>query len=52
VPKRHTSTAAIQGLFQFNKGDMEGAIKMAEGLIPRTFEPEQASAEGTIKAPA
>ncbi|KAL2015484.1 hypothetical protein VTK56DRAFT_5373 [Thermocarpiscus australiensis] len=53
VPKRHTSTAAIQGLFQFNKGDMEGAIKMAEGLIPRTFEPEQPSAqEGTIKSPA
>ncbi|KAL2144401.1 hypothetical protein VTI28DRAFT_9138 [Corynascus sepedonium] len=52
VPKRHTSTAAIQGLFQFNKGDMEGAIKMAEGLIPRTFEPEQPPSEGTIKAPA
>ena len=52
VPRRHTSTAAIQGLFQFNKGDMEGAIKMAEGLIPRTFEPEQPSAEGTIKSPA
>jgi chaperone BCS1 len=52
VPKRHTSTAAIQGLFQFNKGDMEGAIKMADGLIPRTFEPEKPSAEGTIKAPA
>jgi chaperone BCS1 len=52
VPKRHTSTAAIQGLFQFNKGDMEGAIKMAEGLIPRTFEPEQTFPEGTIKAPA
>lgn len=40
VPARHTSTAAIQGLFQFNKGDIEGAIKMAEGLIPQTFEPE------------
>ncbi|KAJ4290719.1 Complex III assembly protein translocase and chaperone [Collariella sp. IMI 366227] len=52
VPKRHTSTAAIQGLFQFNKGDMEGAIKMAEGLIPRTFEPETPSPEGTIKSPA
>ena len=52
VPKRHTSTAAIQGLFQFNKGDMEGAIKMAEGLIPRTFEPEQPSTEGSIKSPA
>jgi len=37
---RHTSTAAIQGLFQFNKGDIEGAINMAENLIPRTFEPE------------
>ncbi|KAK4136788.1 hypothetical protein BT67DRAFT_191059 [Trichocladium antarcticum] len=52
APKRHTSTAAIQGLFQFNKGDMEGAIKMAEGLIPRTFEPEEPSAEGSIKSPA
>ncbi|KAK4193487.1 BCS1 N terminal-domain-containing protein [Podospora australis] len=52
VPKRHTSTAAIQGLFQFNKGDMEGAIKMAEGLIPRTYEPEAPSPEGAIKSPA
>ncbi|KAK3942127.1 BCS1 N terminal-domain-containing protein [Diplogelasinospora grovesii] len=52
VPKRHTSTAAIQGLFQFNKGDMEGAIKMAEGLIPRTFEPESSSPESMIKSPA
>ncbi|KAK4160951.1 putative mitochondrial chaperone protein [Cladorrhinum sp. PSN259] len=52
VPKRHTSTAAIQGLFQFNKGDMEGAINMAEGLIPRTFEPEAPSPDGAIKSPA
>ncbi|KXX78748.1 Mitochondrial chaperone BCS1 [Madurella mycetomatis] len=52
VPRRHTSTAAIQGLFQFNKGDMEGAIKMADGLIPRTFEPETPSPEGSIKSPA
>ncbi|KAK0383061.1 hypothetical protein NLU13_8976 [Sarocladium strictum] len=37
---RHTSTAAIQGLFLFNKNDMEGAIGMAEGLIPRKYEPE------------
>ncbi|KAK0657473.1 BCS1 N terminal-domain-containing protein [Cercophora newfieldiana] len=50
VPARHTSTAAIQGLFQFNKGDMEGAIKMAEGLIPRTFEPEVQT--GAVKSPA
>ncbi|KAK1755173.1 BCS1 N terminal-domain-containing protein [Echria macrotheca] len=50
VPARHTSTAAIQGLFQFNKGDMEGAIKMAEGLIPQTFVPE--SSGGSVKSPA
>lgn len=35
-----TSTAAIQGLFTFNKEDMEGAIQMVEGLIPRVHEPE------------
>lgn len=52
MPKRRTSTAAIQGLFLFNKNDMEGAINMAEGLIPRTFEPEPQDAEGTIKSPA
>ncbi|CAP59892.1 uncharacterized protein PODANS_1_2170 [Podospora anserina S mat+] len=52
VPKRHTSTAAIQGLFQFHKGDMEGAIKMAEHLIPRTYEPEPPTVEGSIKSPA
>lgn len=27
-----TSTAALQGLFLYNKGDMEGAIAMLEGL--------------------
>jgi len=52
VPKRHTSTAAIQGLFQFNKGNIEGAIGMVEALIPRTFEAEETSPEGTIKSPA
>ena len=31
--KRQTSTAALQGLFLYNKGDMEGAISMAEGLL-------------------
>lgn len=36
-----TSTAAIQGLFLFNKDDMEGAISMAVGLIPRVYEPEE-----------
>jgi chaperone BCS1 len=39
-----TSTAAIQGLFLFNKDDMEGAISMAEGLIPRSYEPEGTAA--------
>ena len=38
VPR--TSTAAIQGLFLFNKNDMEGAIKMAEHLIPSKLEAE------------
>ncbi|KAK3341143.1 BCS1 N terminal-domain-containing protein [Lasiosphaeria hispida] len=52
VPKRHTSTAAIQGLFQFNKGDMEGAIKMAQGLIPRTFEADASGIGGSLKSPA
>lgn len=42
-PKLRTSAAAIQGLFLFNKDDMDGAITMAEGLIPRIYEPEQLS---------
>lgn len=28
-----TSTAALQGLFLYNKGNMEGAVAMAEGLV-------------------
>ena len=32
--RRRTSTAALQGLFLYNKGDMKGAIAMAEGLLP------------------
>ncbi|KAI1003807.1 Mitochondrial chaperone [Podosphaera aphanis] len=39
-PQLYTSTAAIQGLFLFNKDNMEGAIEQAEGLIPRLYEPE------------
>ncbi|EEH04120.1 mitochondrial chaperone BCS1 [Histoplasma capsulatum G186AR] len=31
--ERATSAAALQGLFLYNKGDMEGAIRMAEGLV-------------------
>lgn len=30
---RHTSTAALQGLFLYNKEDMKGAIAMAESLL-------------------
>lgn len=48
---RHTSTAAIQGLFLFNKNDMQGAIDTAEALIPRKFEAEE-TLEGAIKTPA
>lgn len=40
-PKVNTSMAAIQGLFLFNKDNMNGAIEMAGGLIPRIYEPEQ-----------
>ncbi|RKF80269.1 Mitochondrial chaperone BCS1 [Golovinomyces cichoracearum] len=39
-PKLHTSTAAIQGLFLFNKDDMQMAIAQAEGLVPKIYEPE------------
>jgi chaperone BCS1 len=38
--KLRTSTASIQGLFLFNKDNMEGAIEQAEGLIPRIYELE------------
>lgn len=37
---RRTSTAALQGLFLYNKGDMEGAIAMALGLLPEDLQPE------------
>ena len=48
----HTSTAAIQGLFLFNKGDVQGAIDTAEALIPRKFEATDAVPEGAIKTKA
>jgi chaperone BCS1 len=48
-PALRTSTAAIQGLFLFNKDNMDGAIEMAEGLIPRIYEPE---VQDGIKMPA
>lgn len=51
TPKVHTSAAAIQGLFLFNKDDMAGAISMAEGLIPRIYEAEPREAKVGIKMP-
>ncbi|POS84404.1 hypothetical protein EPUL_003682 [Erysiphe pulchra] len=39
-PQLHTSTAAIQGLFLFNKDNIDMAITQAEGLIPRVYEPK------------
>ena len=33
-PERPTSTAALQGLFLYNKGNMSGAIATAEQLLP------------------
>ncbi|KAK1956067.1 hypothetical protein LY78DRAFT_621096 [Colletotrichum sublineola] len=52
IANRSTSTAAIQGLFLFNKNDMQGAIDMAEGLIPRKFEAEDEIPGGAIKTRA
>ena len=34
VSRNRTSAAALQGLFLYNKGNMEGAIATAPGLIP------------------
>lgn len=34
-PGKRTSAAALQGLFLYNKGDMEGAIAMAPALVSR-----------------
>jgi chaperone BCS1 len=50
--KLRTSTAAIQGLFLFNKDNMDGAIAMAEGLIPTTYTPEPTSAATGIHTSA
>lgn len=41
---RSTSAAAVQGLFLYNKGDMEGAIAMAPGLLPEGQEGGNVSA--------
>ncbi|PHH92054.1 hypothetical protein CDD83_9080 [Cordyceps sp. RAO-2017] len=49
--RRHTSTAAIQGLFLFNKNDMQGAIGMADMLVPRELEADSMSPTVATKAP-
>lgn len=41
---RSTSAAAVQGLFLYNKGDMEGAIAMTPGLLPESQEGGNVSA--------
>ena len=43
-PARSTSAAAVQGLFLYNKSDMEGAIAMVPGLIPEGQEGGDVSA--------
>lgn len=48
--KFRTSTAALQGLFLYNKDTPEKAIEMAEGLIPRIYEAEEHPAG--LKVPA
>ncbi|KAK6846322.1 BCS1 N terminal-domain-containing protein [Apiospora arundinis] len=41
TPPLRTSTAAIQGLFLFHKDNMEGAITMADALLPqKTGDPQ------------
>ncbi|KAI9821403.1 MAG: hypothetical protein M1832_003410 [Thelocarpon impressellum] len=40
-PSSPTSAAALQGLFLLNKGNMEGAIHMADGLVTRDEEEEE-----------
>lgn len=49
--KVRTSTAAIQGLFLFNKDDMEGAIAQAAGLIPVVYEAEPDMGKG-VRSPS
>ncbi len=43
APKYSTSTAALQGIFLYNKGNMQGAISMAE-LLVQSSENERAGA--------
>ncbi len=44
-PGRSTSAAALQGLFLYNKENMEGAIAMAPGLLPESARESVTSAD-------
>jgi len=44
-PGRSTSAAALQGLFLYNKENMEGAIAMAPGLLPENARESVTSAD-------
>ena len=48
-PRYPISTAALQGLFLYNKDNVEGAVAMAEGLLPQraSLNAEQASRQNT-----
>jgi len=44
------STAALQGLFLYNKGDMDGAIAMATQLVAGTHQSPQSASVGITNA--
>lgn len=51
--RRYTSAAALQSLFLYNKGDMQGAISMADHLAPRSEErPEEMEGSDALPAQA
>ena len=47
-PGRSTSASALQGLFLYNKGDMNGAIAMAAGLLSEGLTESEPSANETV----
>ena len=47
-PDRSTSASALQGLFLYNKDDMEGAIEMAPGLLPEGLTKSDSSTNETV----
>ncbi len=47
ISGRSISTAALQGLFLYNKDDVEGAIAMAQDLLPREVANDDAHATET-----